>query len=302
MSGRRRPERRCSRRRWGLLVERGYAGTSSRLAAERAGVSLGALQHHFRTRANISVEALGSASARLAEEFVATSTVSGDMMERFGSILDRLFVVFRGPTFAAAVEIHLASRTDSDLQAAVLTLNRDVEVLILKSAGDLLPEVRDDPDFAALISTSVSAVRGLALTMMTPLRDGDAGGCRYVSTAAFIPDRRSGNGMSERLPPGPRGLDNARFVLETTRDFMKPLKMASEYGEVASTHDRGRHIVAISGSEAARHVLVSNQDNYGKGIEYELLRIVLGEGLFTSEGELWRRQRKLVSRCLQSHT
>ncbi len=101
--------------------------------------------------------------------------------------------------------------------------------------------------------------------------------------------------MSERLPPGPRGLDNARFVLETTRDFMKPLcKMASEYGEVASTHARGRHIVAISGSEAARHVLVSNQDNYGKGIEYELLRIVLGEGLLTSEGELWRRQRKLV--------
>ncbi len=157
-----------------LLVERGYAGTSSRLAAERAGVSLGALQHHFRTRADLSVEALSYASARLAEEFVATSTDSGNVMERFGSILDRLFVVFRGSTFAAAVEIHLASRTDGDLQAAVLTLNRDVEVLILRSAGDLLPEVRDDPDFAALISTSVSAVRGLALTMMTPLRDGDA--------------------------------------------------------------------------------------------------------------------------------
>lgn len=101
--------------------------------------------------------------------------------------------------------------------------------------------------------------------------------------------------MTERLPPGPRGLDNVRFVLETTRDFMKPLcSMASEYGEVASTHARGRHIVAISGSEAARQVLISNQDNYDKGIEYELLRIVLGDGLLTSEGELWRRQRRLV--------
>ncbi len=101
--------------------------------------------------------------------------------------------------------------------------------------------------------------------------------------------------MSDRLPPGPRGLDNVRFVLDTTSDFMKPLcRMASEYGEVASTHARGRHIVAISSSEAARHVLVTNQDNYGKGIEYELLRIVLGEGLLTSEGEVWRRQRKLV--------
>lgn len=157
-----------------LLVERGYAGTSTRLAAERAGVSLGALQHHFRTKADLSVEALSYASARLAEEFVATSDASGDVLERFGSILDRLFIVFRGSTFVAAVEIHLASRTDPDLQAAVLELNREVESLILDSARELLPEISDHPEFPALISTSVSAIRGLALTVMTPLRDGDA--------------------------------------------------------------------------------------------------------------------------------
>ncbi len=158
----------------GLLVERGYAGTSTRLAAERAGVSLGALQHHFRTRADLSVEALSYASAMLADEFVATSSSSGDVPERFGSILDRLFEVFNGPTFVAAVEIHLASRTDPDLQAAVLKLNRDVEELILASARELLPEISGDPEFPALISTSVSAVRGLALTAMTPLRDAES--------------------------------------------------------------------------------------------------------------------------------
>lgn len=101
--------------------------------------------------------------------------------------------------------------------------------------------------------------------------------------------------MTGRLPPGPRGLEAAKFVLETTQDFMKPLcRMASEYGPVASTRARGRNMVAVSGSEAARHVLISNQDNYEKGIEYELLRIVLGDGLLTSEGEVWRRQRRLV--------
>ncbi len=157
-----------------LLVERGYAGTSTRLAAERAGVSLGALQHHFRTKADLSVEAVTYASGRLADEFVATSSDTGSTIERFASILDRLFVVFRGSTFAAAVEIHLASRTDPELQAAVLTLNREVDRLILDSAAGLLPEICDDPDFSALISTSVSAIRGLSLTAMTPLLDGDA--------------------------------------------------------------------------------------------------------------------------------
>jgi AcrR family transcriptional regulator len=157
-----------------LLVERGYGGTSTRLAAERAGVSLGALQHHFRTKADLSVEALGYASERLAEEFIATSTATGDLLDRFGSILDRLFVVFRGSTFVAAVEIHLASRTDPDLQPVVLSLDREIEALILASAGGLLPEICEDPEFDALIWTSVSAVRGLALTAMTPQRDGDA--------------------------------------------------------------------------------------------------------------------------------
>ena len=53
-----------------LLIERGYAGTSTRLAAERAGVSLGALQHHFRTKAELSVEAMRYVTERLAGELV----------------------------------------------------------------------------------------------------------------------------------------------------------------------------------------------------------------------------------------
>lgn len=102
--------------------------------------------------------------------------------------------------------------------------------------------------------------------------------------------------ISEKpLPPGPRGLDAARFLINSTRDFKRPMtEMAIEYGEVAHVRNRARDFVVVSGHEAARHVLITNQDNYRKGLEYELLRIVLGEGLLTSEGETWRRQRRLV--------
>ena len=107
----------------------------------------------------------------------------------------------------------------------------------------------------------------------------------------LLPDALTGHG----LPPGPRGIDNAKFLASTTKDFMGPLTdMAVTYGPVSSTFSRGRTLVVVSTHEPARHVLVSNQDNYVKGIEYELLRIVLGEGLLTSEGERWRTQRRLV--------
>lgn len=97
------------------------------------------------------------------------------------------------------------------------------------------------------------------------------------------------------LPPGPRGLEAARFLLESTRDFKQPMSgMAIKYGEVTHVRNRKRDFIVVSGHEAAKHVLITNQDNYRKGLEYELLRVILGEGLLTSEGETWRRQRRLA--------
>jgi len=48
--------------------------------------------------------------------------------------------------------------------------------------------------------------------------------------------------------------------------------------------------------DAVRHVLVDNQKNYGKQTRgYEKLRHVLGNGLVTSEGEFWKRQRRIAN-------
>ena len=108
-----------------LLVERGYAGTSTRLAAEKAGVSLGALQHHFRTKAELTVEAMRFVNDRLAGEFVSAIARDGDELERIALALDSLFVVFRVPTFAAAMELHLAARVDQSLQAPMRQLQEE---------------------------------------------------------------------------------------------------------------------------------------------------------------------------------
>jgi cytochrome P450 len=43
-----------------------------------------------------------------------------------------------------------------------------------------------------------------------------------------------------------------------------------------------------------KHVLVQNNKNYVKGSSSEMLRPVLGNGLLTSDGDFWLRQRRLV--------
>ena len=45
--------------------------------------------------------------------------------------------------------------------------------------------------------------------------------------------------------------------------------------------------------EHIKHVLQDNARNYVKGIVIAKMKVVIGEGLFTSEGDFWRRQRRL---------
>jgi cytochrome P450 len=50
----------------------------------------------------------------------------------------------------------------------------------------------------------------------------------------------------------------------------------------------------ITHPEHILQVLQTNAGNYCKGRDYRILKLSLGEGLLTSEGALWRRQRKMT--------
>jgi cytochrome P450 len=50
----------------------------------------------------------------------------------------------------------------------------------------------------------------------------------------------------------------------------------------------------VTDPDAVRRVLVSNHRNYTKGVGIERVRVLLGNGLMASEGDQWRRQRRLL--------
>lgn len=57
---------------------------------------------------------------------------------------------------------------------------------------------------------------------------------------------------------------------------------------------RRGHVYVIHHPDDVKRVLVSNHANYGKGYGLDRVKTLLGNGLITSEGEFWRRQRYMM--------
>src|SRR3954465_9097241 len=100
------------------LVERGFAGTSTTLISERAGVSRGAQLHHFPTKNALVVAAVEHLTeVRGAELAAAAAAVPA--AHRTRDVLRMLGDHFASPVFVAALELWVAARTDPALLAAV---------------------------------------------------------------------------------------------------------------------------------------------------------------------------------------
>jgi cytochrome P450 len=98
-----------------------------------------------------------------------------------------------------------------------------------------------------------------------------------------------------RTAPGPKGLPIIGSLLEAWRD---PIRMLSrgigEHGDVVAFRFAWLDYYVLNSPAAAHRVLVENARAYHKSPNYQGLKVMLGQGLLTSEGEVWRRQRKLA--------
>jgi cytochrome P450 len=95
-----------------------------------------------------------------------------------------------------------------------------------------------------------------------------------------------------RLPPAP----TSRSVRELIRDPLKFfVNIASQYGDIVCYRPAPETAYLINHPDFVRHVLVDNNRNYTKGTSSnQMFKKVVGEGLLTSEGETWRKQRRMM--------
>ena len=98
-----------------------------------------------------------------------------------------------------------------------------------------------------------------------------------------------------KLPPGPKGYPVFGSVFEPKGDTITYLtKCAREYGDIVFFRFLGVPACFVNKPEHIESVLVTQNSNFVKSKDYRAMRRVLGNGLLLSEGEFWRRQRKLI--------
>ncbi len=96
-------------------------------------------------------------------------------------------------------------------------------------------------------------------------------------------------------PPGPKNppiVGNLRTFRANPLGFLT--KAAREYGDLVYFKVVRQQLYVLSHPEYVREILVTNQGNFVKSRALQRAKVLLGEGLLTSEGQHHLRQRRLV--------
>jgi len=102
--------------------------------------------------------------------------------------------------------------------------------------------------------------------------------------------------QTKALPPGPaEGFDlgGSDESLARLREYF------ARFGDVYRVFAPGRGVYnyVINHPDDIKHVLLANHRNYTKGEGMDRVKILLGNGIMTSEGDFWRRQRRMMQPC-----
>lgn len=95
------------------------------------------------------------------------------------------------------------------------------------------------------------------------------------------------------IPAGP----DMPYDLHTTTDAFTHLQTwIAQYEDIFPVIQSARSAPAfvINDADALKHILIGNHKNYLKGVVFERVGMMLGNGIIVSDGAHWRRQRRMI--------
>lgn len=150
------------------LVELGYGATTARGVSERAGVSQGAQQYHFPSKAELVHAAMLRLMNKLMADVVSVPFHGTDERAQIEALMDHLWEIHILPVGRAVFELFGAARSDADIAAQVVPIQVQAIEVIRMAARSLVPILAATPGFMDWLLVALSTMRGTALITVIP--------------------------------------------------------------------------------------------------------------------------------------
>lgn len=179
------------------FVRLGYAQTTTTRIARAAGLSRGAMLHHFPTKLDIVralVEELHAKRLRAFRKAVQGIPPAGK--GRVRAAVQAYWQHARHPLFVAFFELSVAARTDPELEAIIRPAQAAFDAAWVQTAREVFPEWQSDPEaFELALHLARYLLEGMAVSFLTHEETG-----RAEHVLAYLEKL-----LLELRPPGARG-------------------------------------------------------------------------------------------------
>lgn len=150
------------------VVDLGYSCTTTTVIAEKAGLSRGAMLHHFPSKIDIVRAAVEHLHAKRLKAFRKAIDKLPRDETRVRRALEAYFEHVKHPMYVAFLELWIASRTDPELQSILKPAQEAFEREWYKTAVDLFPEWEGSgANFDIALDLVHYVMDGLAVSLLT---------------------------------------------------------------------------------------------------------------------------------------
>jgi AcrR family transcriptional regulator len=169
-----------------VLGESGYAHLTISKVTQRAGLTNGAMQHHFPSRDELMLAVVDAVYPVLEIPFDAIAAKHLEVRERVATLVDGLWAIYSRPEYLAIWDVALGSRGDRKLWTRLRSYQRDVATRMRGQFVALFLDLDIDPDdVEQAFSLTVSHMRGSALQAVFGTDSIGAGDLSLIKEVAF---------------------------------------------------------------------------------------------------------------------
>ena len=154
------------------LLELGYASTTTALIANNAGVSRGAMMHHFPSRMSVMRAVIDFLHGRRLQEYrdlMADIDNPGQSLthDAIAKSVESAWQYVNLPSFLGYHELLTASRTDAELRQVIEPVEKDFEKQFLDTAKAVFPHWKNIARLEGAHDMVQFLMKGMVLSHMT---------------------------------------------------------------------------------------------------------------------------------------